>query len=343
MVTLAVIAVVAALGMGVGAWALVRRSVPVPLWPIAVTGIVAMVLSGTAASLTGAIAAPIAVSIAAASIPISVPLLAASRIGSHANLAMLIASIAWSVVVVPFAIVAPPVFVTLCPPEACVVEDFGGGLAMVVSAGAFLVVPSVATLGRNQLRSGTGAGLLDVAFAALIWAAFIVWLAALEGDVDEYTSGIALAAVVAPAAGAVGWLIVDKARGVDATVGRALRMGLLAGMGVILPGVVAVSLPWALIIGFLGGSVGALTHDAKGMATSAPGTRAAVAALVVGTLGMAAPGIVGARLGFIFAARADVLLTQFAAVAAVAIVAIGVSVPVAIVMRRRAEDEPALT
>lgn len=329
-------AVVAALVMGAAAFALVRRAVPISPWILIAAWLLSMFASAALAAVFGVLNPLYAVSISAGALPVVVPLTAATRVGHWSAGTTLLAASAWSAVLVPFAVVGPPAVVAACPPEVCVVEDFGGALPLVVAAGAFLVVPSIVTVGRNRLRSGTGSRWADAACAAVLWVGFVVWLAAQEGAVDEYTLPIALAAAGAPATGALGWLLVDRARGVATTVRRSLRIGLLAGMAALLPCVVAVSIPWALAIGFLGGAVGALVHDSRALSSAAPGTRAAIAALAVGVIGMAAPGIVGDRLGFVYAARADVLLMQMLAVVAVATISVTVSIPVAMRIRRTA-------
>jgi ammonium transporter, Amt family len=245
-------------------------------------------------------------------------------------------------VLVPLAVVGQPAAVRLCPPTTCVVSDFGGALAFVVGLGAFLLVPASSIRMPSTGPAADPRPLpVQVALALGAWAAFAVWLTALEGAWDEYTPQLLVAAVLAPAAGAIGWALVDRIRGVDATLGRALRLGLLAGAGGIVGPVADIATPWAPLLGLICGLAGALTHDSRGLARARPAVRGAVTAIVVGTIGLAASGIIGATLGFVFAARIDVLVTQLVAVVVVIALGVALSTPVTILAGLRAPSDRA--
>ena len=83
----------------------------------------------------------------------------------------------------------------------------------------------------------------------MLWLGFAVWLAHLEGAIDQYVPRILLAAVLSPIAGAIAWLAVDGLRAMGQHPGRSLAFGLLAGMVAIMPGAVTVSFPWVLLVG----------------------------------------------------------------------------------------------
>lgn len=329
----AAIAIIAALAMGACAMLIVRRSVTIPVISVVLAGAIGIVCSAILAGATGTVSPWTAASIGSGTLPVVVPLIGVLRSRPSSTAATVGAGV-WAATVVPLGVVGPSLVTAACS-DACAAEDFGGAFPLVIGTGAFLLVPSAVTIGRNRMRSGTGDRLRDLLIASAFWIAFVVWLAALEGNLDEYSPTLATAAVIGPALGALGWMFADRIRGVQITVRRALRMGLLAGMGGILSGVAAVATPWMLLIGVVCGSVGALVHDSRGMRSSPPTTRAAVAALVVGVIGVLAPGILGATLGFFFAARVDVILTQLAVAAAMAVVAIAASIPVALLLRRR--------
>ena len=330
------VAVAAALTMGMCALALVRRSLPIPYTLILGAGVVAAAVSVALALLTGALSGWTALSLAAGIVPTTVPLIGV--IGSAVSgSAAALTGAAWAGVVVPVGILAPPLITRQCS-GACVLEDFAGGLPLVVGAGAFLVVPSGAPLGRIRLRAGTGSRGRDVVIVAVFWVSFVLWLVALEGAIDDFTAPIAAAAVLAPAFGAVGWVLADRIRGVEITARRAVRLGLLAGMGGILPGVASVTTPWTIAIGLTCGVAGALVHDSTGLRTSPPAVRAAVSVLVVGTIGMLAPGVIGTNLGFAFAARFDVIVAQFGATLGMTVLGVVVSA-LATLIRRRPRGE----
>ncbi|TPW70897.1 hypothetical protein [Schumannella sp. 10F1B-5-1] len=327
-------AILAAALLALSAVLLVRASVRVPWWLPLGAGAAAVLCSAALAALLGGPPPVFAATVATAAAPVSVPLAAALSRGRRRDARPLIAVAVWAVVLVPAALVVPGRVAATCPPTACVVEDFGGALAFVIATGGFLLVPSIATIGRNRLRSGSGSRAVDLVAGLAIVPLFAVWLAAAEGDVDDYTVPLLITALLAPALGALGWLIVDRIRGVDATAGRALRLGVVAGIAVVLPGAAAMTPPYLIGLGLLGGVVGALAHDAKAIVSSPEGLRAAVAALTIGAVGMLAPGILGTSIGFVFAARTDVTGMQLVATLAVAVLAVTVSIPVAVVGRR---------
>ncbi|GAB3407273.1 hypothetical protein GCM10027515_23030 [Schumannella luteola] len=328
-------AILAAALLAAAATLLVRASVRVPFWIPLGAGVGAVVTTAAVAAVLGGIPPLFGATVASAAAPVSVPLAAALSRGPRLDLRQHVAVAVWALLIVPLAIVVPARVVAGCPPTSCVVEDFGGALPFVTAVGGFLLVPSVATIGRNRLRNGSGSRLVDLLAGLAVVPLFAVWLAAAEGDIDEYTGGLIASGLAAPALGALGWLIVDRLRGVTATTGRALRMGAMAGMAIILPGAAAMTPPWLIGLGFIGGCVGALAHDARAIVSSPEGVRAAVTALTLGAVGMVAPGILGTAIGFVFAARTDVTGSQLVATLAVAAGATALSIPVALLGRRR--------
>ncbi|TPW76196.1 ammonium transporter [Schumannella soli] len=328
-------AILAAALLALAGTLLVRASVRIRFWVPLGAGLLAVLVTAALAAALGGISPLFGATIASGAAPIAVPLAAALSRGPRTGVREHIAVAVWAAVIVPLAIVVPARIVATCPPTSCVVEDFGGALPFVVAVGGFLLVPSVGTIGLNRLRNGSGSRLIDLVAGLAVVPLFAVWLAAAEGDVDDYTNGLVISGLAAPALGALGWLTVDRLRGVRATTGRALRMGAMAGMAVILPGAAAMTPPWLIGLGFVGGCVGALAHDARAIVSAPEALRAAVTALTLGAVGMVAPGILGTAIGFVFAARTDVTGSQFVATLAVAAGATALSLPVAVLGRRR--------
>ncbi|TPW92325.1 hypothetical protein FJ656_35355, partial [Schumannella luteola] len=131
----------------------------------------------------------------------------------------------WALVVFPVCAVVPPLFFEMCGVSECRVEDFGGGLALLVSSASSVLIAWRAP--SAVAREGW------VRFAVPVvgvWFAGALWLTALEGVVDEYTPRILLAAVVAPVGGAVAWVLVDLLRQAPRHPLRSAADGLLAGL-----------------------------------------------------------------------------------------------------------------
>ena len=177
--------------------------------------------------------------------------------------------LAWAVVIFPAAVVVPPLISSSCTALECTIEDFGGALALLISSGSLVLLawlpggrrPAARQLERGTWRSVGGPVLL-------LWLGFVVWLAHLEGAIDEYIPRIVIAAVLAPIAGAAGWLLVDLLRASGQHPGRSLVFGVLAGMVAIVPGAVTVSFPWSLLVGGAGRAPSA--RSCTGHAASSP-------------------------------------------------------------------------
>jgi hypothetical protein len=96
--------------------------------------------------------------------------------------------------------VVPPLVFRMCGSIECRVEDFGGGLALLASAAASVLL-AWRTRTADAQHSWRGLALP----AVVIWGAGAVWLASLEGVIDDYTPRILLAALLAPVGGAIAW------------------------------------------------------------------------------------------------------------------------------------------
>ena len=223
----------------------------------------------------------------------------------------------WSLIVYPACVIVPPLVFEMCHASECRVQDFGGGLALLVSAAAAVV------LARQTTTDAAPTGWAQLAMPVLgVWAAAVVWLASLEGVVDAYTPRILLAAVVAPIGGAIAWVVVDVLHGAAQHPLRSAADGVLAGIIAIVPGAASVSFPWSLMVGALAGAAGAIVFRLQPLASTGRVVRWALVVLTTAAIGYLAPAVVGDSLGFMFSGRITAVVPP--ALAFLAVVAVGV-------------------
>ena len=116
---------------------------------------------------------------------------------------------------VRFVSVVVPLWLTAaCAGTDCELEDFGGALPLLVSSSAFVLLAWLPAGVIERADPDPQDNRRAMVALVVFWAAFVVWLAQLEGAIDEFTPRIALAAVVVPVTSALVWLIVDRARNV---------------------------------------------------------------------------------------------------------------------------------
>jgi len=279
------------------------------------------------------------IGIAAFALPVMLLLEAAATASGADAFARRLLMLVWGLVVFPVSALLPLALTSGCLAPECGFEDFGAALPLLVSSSAFVVlawlpagVHERAALDRSSGRRAVVAGLV-------LWLAAAVWLAHLEGVVDDFTPRILLAAVVGPLGGAVGWLVVDVLRDTRGSTARSLMLGLVAGMVATLPGAVTVGLPWLPITGLIAGGLAALLYSWRGVEGTSLAARWGVAILVAAGTGFLAPAISGDTVGIIFAARASVLTVPLLAFSAVAVFSVAVSAPVWVLVRRHAARE----
>ncbi len=228
----------------------------------------------------------------------------------------------WAVVVFPLAAVVPPLLLSACEASECRVEDFGGALALLVtSASAVLLAWRAPSSGA---REGWGGFALP---AVIIWLAAAAWLVSLEGVVDAYTPRILTAALLAPAGGAAGWLLVDLLKGTPRHPARSAADGLLAGLVAIVPGAAGISFPWSLIVGVLAGSAAALVYGSRRLSSGGRAGHWALVVLASTAIGYLAPAIAGDTIGFVFTGRIAALAPPVATFASAAALGLLASIP----------------
>lgn len=236
----------------------------------------------------------------------------------------------WAAVVFPTTTIVPALLFARCGSSECRVEDFGGALALLVSSAASALLAWHAPTVSG--REGWTRFLLPVLG---IWLAVAVWLASLEGVVDDYTPRILLAAVVAPLGGAVAWLLVDVLRRAARHPLRSAADGVAAGLIAIVPGAAGISFPWSLAVGSLAGAAAALVFGARRLAAGGSAGHWALVALTSTAIGYLAPAVSGDTVGFVFSGRIGALVPPVAAFLAVAAFGVVTSAPSWALARRR--------
>lgn len=302
------------------------------VWPALVSAVLTTLLTSGIGLLTDAARVDYLLGISAFSLPVLV-LLEAAAIGSGADrLARWVLMLAWGLVVFPGAALIPLLLTRPCRFTGCGFEDFGGALPLFVSAAAYVLLAWTPP-GAAPLPQVTGSE--AIAGVLGFWVAFAVWLASLEAAFDAYILRILLAGVVGPAAGALGWLLVDKLKATGRLTTRSLGFGFLAGIAATTSGAVIVAFPWSAVVGALAGIVGALIHSSRPLAAGGTATRWGLTLLGATAVGFLAPPISGDTVGILFSAQVGVIVTPLMAFFGVALGAAIVSAPVWVLMRRR--------
>lgn len=235
----------------------------------------------------------------------------------------------WALVTFPASVIVPQLVLRACGTAECRVEDFGGALALLVSSSAFTL------LAWRAHVAGPEQGWRGFALPALgLWAGAVTWLVSLEGVFDAYVPRIALAALLAPAAGAAAWFVVDVLRQAERHPLRSLADGLLAGLVAILPGAATISFPWSVVVGASAGAAAGLVYGAKRIASAGRAAHWALVVLTSTAIGYFAPAMVGDTVGFLFSGRIGALFPPLAVFVAVAVLGVLVSAPVWALRRR---------
>jgi ammonia channel protein AmtB len=266
-------------------------------------------------------------------------LLEAAAIASGADrFARWLLMLAWGVIVFPVSALVPLALTAGCLAPDCGFEDFGAGLPLLVSSSAFVLLAWLPAGVHERAELDTPSIRRAILAGVVLWVAAAVWLAHLEGAIDEYTGRILLAAVAGPLGGAVGWLLSDILRNTRRSTARSLLAGLVAGMVATLPGAVSVGPPWSPLVGVIAGGLAALIYSARG-AEGGLAARWGATLLVAAAVGFLAPPVSGDTVGLIFTARAAVLTAPVLVFFAVAGFAVAVSAPVWVLVRRHAARE----
>ncbi|MFT4028955.1 MAG: hypothetical protein QM675_03680 [Protaetiibacter sp.] len=276
--------------------------------------LLAAAVAVTAGRLTGGETEPFLLASAFAVAPVAVLLggTADEAVPGHRRVAWSLVLV-WAGVVFPVCAVVPPLLFAACGSVECRVEDFGGGLALLVSSAAS-ALPAWRAPAATE-REGWGRFAVPV---LVIWVSGALWLASLEGVIDGYTPRILLAAVVAPIGGAAAWTLADFLRGAPRHPLRSAADGVLAGFVAIVPGAAGISFPWPLAVGALAGAAAALVYGSRRASSGGRAGHWALVVLTSTTVGYLAPAVWGDTVGLLFSGRIGALLPPVAALLAVA-------------------------
>lgn len=305
-------------------------------WSAAAGALLTSAMTIGIGALTGAASLPFLIGVSAFTLPVLLLLEGAAIASGADRFARWLLLLVWGLVVFPTALLVPLVATRECLAPECGFEDFGGALPLIVSSSAYLLLAWLPAGVHERAEPSRPSSRRVLAAVGLLWLATIVWLAHLEGMIDDYTPRIALAAIVAPVASALGWLAVDRLRNIRRPVARSLVLGLAVGMVVAIPGAVSVGMPWSPIVGLLAGAAAALVFSVSERDVAGLATRWGMTVLVAVAVGFVAPAVSGDTVGLIFAARAVVLTVPVLVLVAVSAFAVAVSAPVWVLMRRHA-------
>ncbi|MGN6501662.1 MAG: hypothetical protein ACTHKX_02015 [Pseudolysinimonas sp.] len=332
--------VAAAVAATVAVGALVRPALAGRIaWPaLAATAAAAVVVIGLGRALALG-SWEFLIGITVFTLPVLLLLEAASFASGADGFARWTLMLGWGVVVFPATALVPFALTSGCFAPDCGFEDFGAGLPLTVSAAAYVLLARVPAGVHERAPRDRASGRRVVLAGLLFWIATAVWLAHLEGVVDEFIPRILMAAVVGPVAGAVGWLLVDVLRDTRVSVGRSLALGLVAGMVGALPGAVSIAVPWSVIVGLLAGGLAALFYSLPRMRRAGLASRWGVSIVSAAAVGFLAPPVSGDTIGLIFAARASVLVVPVLMLLGVTAFSLLVSAPVWALVARHAARE----
>ncbi|MEO7007445.1 MAG: ammonium transporter [Terrimesophilobacter sp.] len=229
------------------------------------------------------------------------------------------------------------------------VNDFAGGTAVHINAGAAGLALAL-VLGK---RNGFGKGLgkphnvpLTMLGAALLWFGWFGFNAGSEAAVDGIAALAWINTLAAPAAGILGWLLVEKLRnGKPTSIGAA--SGAVAGLVAVTPACNILTPGWAIVLGVLTGAVCALAIELKYKLGFDDSLDVVGIHLVGGLIGTLYVGVFGMGIGLVDTGSLSQLWVQ--AVAALSIAAysfmlayaIGLAIEKTIGFRVKTEDEAA--
>jgi Amt family ammonium transporter len=181
------------------------------------------------------------------------------------------------------------------------VNDFAGGTAVHINAGAAGLALALVLGKRVGFQKGMSKPHnvpLTLLGAALLWFGWFGFNAGSEAAVDGVAAIAWINTLVAPAAGILGWLVIERIKdGKPTSIGAA--SGAVAGLVAITPAANILTPGWAIVLGLLAGAVCALAVDLKFRLGFDDSLDVVGIHLVGGLLGTLYIGIFGSGIGLI--------------------------------------------
>jgi Amt family ammonium transporter len=181
------------------------------------------------------------------------------------------------------------------------VNDFAGGTAVHINAGAAGLALALVLGKRVGFKKGMSAPHnvpLTLIGASLLWFGWFGFNAGSEGAADGISALAWINTLVAPAAGILGWLIVERIKdGKPTSIGAA--SGAVAGLVAITPACNILTPGWAIVLGLLVGAVCAISIELKYKLGFDDSLDVVGIHLIGGLIGTLYIGIFGAGIGLI--------------------------------------------
>ncbi|MET0590991.1 MAG: ammonia channel protein [Naasia sp.] len=211
--------------------------------------------------------------------------------------------------------------------------DFGGGLAVHVTAGASALALAAVSRRRPGIVSGIpgepgsviagrstppSAGIPFVLLGGgMLWFGSVGLSAGAEGAADEIAALVVVNTLAAPAAASLSWLIVEHVRDGKPTA-RGAVTGAAAGLAAIAAGSAYLAPLGALVLGLVAGALAAVVVGSLRRSGGAGPTDVVGVHLTGGLLGSVFLGVAAQGTGVVYSGRIDQLLAQIIAAACVA-------------------------
>jgi ammonia channel protein AmtB len=252
-------------------------------------------------------------------------------LGLHPWRAMLFSAL-WTVLV--FVPVALATFITGI--AGIMPVDHGGSLAVNVAAGAgalgVLLVPGSAPPSSISVLPPRGLGVAAVSALVTGW---IAWLVAAELAIDAISIDILVNALLGTAAGAAGWLVVQRIRHQTTTLG-AVAAGLVSGLVALSAGAPLMSPVAAVSIGAIAGGLACIVTLRRIEATRRQQWFLVGSHLIAAVTGLVLMGLLASGTGFAFTGKTTFLQDQVLSSAAITAYSATVALVLWLALRGRA-------
>ena len=206
-------------------------------------------------------------------------------------------------------------------PAALGVNDFAGGTAVHINAGAAALALALVLGKRVGFKKGISKPHnvpLTLLGASLLWFGWFGFNAGSEAAVDGVAALAWINTLAAPAAGILGWLIVEKIKdGKPTSIGAA--SGAVAGLVAVTPACNILTPFWAIILGLLVGAVCAVAVDLKFKWGFDDSLDVVGIHLIGGMIGTLYIGIFGSGIGLLDTGSLNQLWVQFIAAFGIAV------------------------